>query len=345
MSVACTDFLFGGTQQQTLPAVLAVFGGDAFLTALTRNRIREQVVGAEADEFTYSVYVGDETKLSDVMDDLHTPPFIGDCRLVVVQEADKFVTAYRSNLEEYVADPSDCGVLLLEPKTWSKATKLAKLVDKHGLAIEAKPPDKPKDAEDWCVQWARREYGKKLSGPVAALLVEQVGMHLGQLDQELCKLANYVGERKEIDLAAVQTMVAGTHAEETFKLLGYALEGQLPRALEQLDRMLVSGVAPQLVFGTIVTQMRKLTRAARLVVAGQSMKSALEDSGVRHPFAQRKSEQQLRSLGRERMAEAYRRLLQADYDLKGGSTMSFQAIIERFLVELASPRKSPSARR
>jgi DNA polymerase-3 subunit delta len=342
--VACADILFGDQSAQQ-PGIIAVFGGDAFLTTLTRNRIRDWAVGPDPDDFTFAMYTGEDAKLSDVLDDLHTPPFIGDRRLVVVESADGFVTSHRSALEDFAQNLSECGILLLEVKTWNKATKLAKLVEANGLAVEAKSPDKPKAAETWCVNWARRQYGKKLSPPVAAMLVEQVGMQLGQLDQELCKLANFVGVATEIDLNAVQTMVVGVHSEETFKLLGYALEGQLPRALDQLERMLASGVAPQMIVGTLITQLRKLTRAARLVVSGHSMRSALDDSGFRHPFAQKKGEQQLRAMGRERMAEMYRRLLQLDYNVKGGSSLSYQALIERFLIELAAPKARPGAAR
>lgn len=344
MSVDCLEFVFSKETKAQPPGIFAVYGGDGFLTELARKRIREWVIGPEVDDFTYSVYEGDEAKLSDVFDDLYTPPFVGDRRLVVVQSADKFVTAHRVALERFAENLSDCGTLLLEPKSWTKTTKLAKIVEKQGLAVEAKAPEKPAQAESWCVQWARRQYAKKLSPPVAAMIVELVGTNLGQLDQELCKLANYLGDEKEIDLKVVQTLVAGTHAEETYMLLQHALEGQLPHALDQLDRMLVAGTAPQMIVGTLVTQLRKLTRAARLIVGGMPMKAALEDSGIRHPFAIRKGEQQLRLLGRERMAGMYRRLLQLDYDIKGGSTESIQALLERFLIELASPRQPQRTR-
>ena len=74
--------------------------------------------------------------LADVLDELFTLPFFSRRRLVVVEEADTFVTKHRKDLEAYVGSPSASGTLLLQVKVWTATTNLAKLVDKVGLAID-----------------------------------------------------------------------------------------------------------------------------------------------------------------------------------------------------------------
>ncbi len=45
---------------------------------------------------------GDKPALADVLDELFTLPFFSRRRLVIVEEADTFVTKYRKDLEAYV---------------------------------------------------------------------------------------------------------------------------------------------------------------------------------------------------------------------------------------------------
>lgn len=336
MPVTSMDFLTK-KRPAAIPSVLVVFGDEEFLRRQSVAAIRDWVVGAEADDFTLSVYRGDDTKLSAVLDDLFTPPFLGERRLVIVEDADDFISEYREPLLKYLQAPSSTGNLLLDTKSWAATTKLAKGVEASGLAVDAKAP-KDWHVAAWCVQWAKLRYQKALAKPDAEWLVELVGTSLGQLDQEMSKLSTFVGDRPAIDLDAIQQLVAGTRTESAFRLLDLLLEGATAKALEYLDRQLVAGDSPIMIVAMLTAQLRKLTRAARAIVSGQSMDQALRDVGV-PPFAIERNRGYLRHFGRGRMAGMYRRLLEADLELKGGSALDQRTVLERFLIELS--RKTP----
>lgn len=315
------------------PPVAVVFGDDDFLRRQASVALRDWAVGPDPDDFTYSEYAGDTSRLRDVLDDLFTPPFIGDRRLALVEQADKFITNFREPLLDYVQAPSSCGVLLLEARSWMATTKLAKAVEESGLAIECKAPA-AWHVPAWVSQWASSRHGKRIDKATAEWLVELVGPSLGQLDQELAKLATFVGGADSIGIDAVNQLVAGTRVETVFKLLDQAIEGSIGQALEQLDRAILAGEQPVGVLAMLTSQLRKLTRAARGVVAGRSMDAALAEAGV-PPFAVEKARAHLRHLGRERMRRMLRLLLATDLDLKGNTALSPRVSLERFLVKLA----------
>ena len=75
-----------------------------------------------------SLYQPDCTKveLSEVLDELRTLPFLAEKRVVVLKDADKFVSEHRAALENYFDEPSKTGVLILTVEKWMKTTKLAK---------------------------------------------------------------------------------------------------------------------------------------------------------------------------------------------------------------------------
>src|SRR5207302_2159083 len=100
-------------------------------------------------------------------------------------------------LEKHVAEPAGAGTLVLDVKTWPATTRLAKLME-QGATIVCKTPAAYKLPE-WCVRWAAGQHGKQLSLPAARLLVDLVGPEMGQLDQELAKLATYAGQSAKID--------------------------------------------------------------------------------------------------------------------------------------------------
>lgn len=334
MPTKCMDFL----KRKKAPAIVpvyVVFGDDEFLRRETLRTIRKQVVGPEPDDFTYSEHDGETAKFADVVDELFTPPFLGDQRLVLVEDADDFITKHRDSLLPYVQKPSATGVLVMDVRTWRSNTKLATAVEGTGTAIECTTP-KAWHTPAWCVQWAADHHDKQLSSSAAEWLVELVGPILGLLDQELGKLASFVGTKPNIDEDDVTRMVAGTRTESAFKLLDLVLDGETAKALEMLHRQLTAGEAPVGLLAMTMSQLRKLTKAARLYLAGKSMNEALGDAGV-PPFAIQKSQAHLKRLGRPRMAAMYRRLLEADLAIKGGSGLTPRLALERFILDIAVP--------
>jgi DNA polymerase-3 subunit delta len=313
--------------------VIVIFGDDEFLHRQAQLVLRDWVIGPELADLNYVAYDGDEVALRDVLDILAMPPLLGERRLVVIDHADEFVSRNRSSLEAYVSAAFDFSVLLLHVSTFPSTTRLFKAVDASGFIINAAAP-KGFQVPGWCVRWAQANYGKTLAKSTSEWLVELVGTNLGQLDQELFKLATYVGAATTIDRADVDRVVAGTRTEATFKLLDLALDGQSAKALELLDRLLLSGESPVGILALFTHQLRRLTRAARLTAAGRSIHDALEAADVPAYFFE-KSNHQLRRLGRKRLTDMFRRLLSADLQLKGGSGLAPRIVLERLLLDLA----------
>src|SRR5687768_11115940 len=122
--------------------VCALFGDEPFLKRQVLAELRKQVLGGEDGEFSYRSFIGEEIEdPRAVFDELGTVAlFGGGQRLVVVNDADPFVTDNRPALESYVVNPKPTGVLVLEVKTWASTTKLYKAVAEKGLSIDCKTP-------------------------------------------------------------------------------------------------------------------------------------------------------------------------------------------------------------
>ena len=122
-------------ERPKLHRLFVVHGDEDFLRRLVHRAIRKLVLGEGEgkgdDGLSSSSHAGDTATFAEVMDELQTVPFFGDRRLVVVDNADPFVTRYKGlSREKGVGElPAATGVLVLDVKSWTSTTRLAKLVD------------------------------------------------------------------------------------------------------------------------------------------------------------------------------------------------------------------------
>src|SRR5207302_4515932 len=111
------------------PQSLYVLHGDeTFLKRQVLAALRDRILGPAGGDFGLSTLDGDKTSFSEVRNELETLPFVGTHRLVVVENADPFITTHRAALEKMVDQLPASGVLVLDVKTWVSTTRLAKLV-------------------------------------------------------------------------------------------------------------------------------------------------------------------------------------------------------------------------
>jgi DNA polymerase III subunit delta len=319
--------------------LFVVHGDEDLLRRLVIQAIRQAVLNDAKGECDYgfSAHAGDKATFADVVDEWQTVPIFGERRLVIVENADPFVTKYRAALEKQITQLPSSGSLVLDVKSWPSTTRLAKMVD-AAATIECKAPAAYK-LPQWCVKWAAARHAQQLTQPAAGLLVELVGPEMGLLDQEISKLALYVGKRKRIDVEDVDTLVGRSRMESTWKIFDAIAAGNTSEALKLLDRLLDQGEDPMRLVGAFSMQLRRLAQASRLAILGQPLALALEQAGV-VKFGIQAAEQQLRHLGRERAVQLYDWLLELDQGVKGGSQLSPRTLLERLVVRLA--RKEPT---
>jgi DNA polymerase-3 subunit delta len=317
------------------PAELAplyvVHGDEAFLRRLSIDALRTAAVGD--DDSAVSVFAGDKVEFAAVWDELTSAPFFAPKRVVVVADADPFVTRYRSLLEKkFAGELPSTGLLILDVRTWPANTRLAKLVDD---VLVCKAPTKTLPA--WVGKWARDRYGKEMPAVAADLLVEMVGPEMGLLAQEIEKLAIYVGERKRIETEDVDKLVGNSRTEDVWKIFDLVGQSKPAEALRMLQRSLEKGEEPMRLVGTLASQLRKLAQAARRsITMGLPLGQALTQAGI-NPYFARGAEQQLRHLTRARALRLYDMLLELNLDIRGNSPLPVETLLERFLLRLAAP--------
>ena len=316
--------------------VCVVFGDDAFLVRESIAAVGRAVFPDQDADAGTTRFTGAATSLATVLDEVRTLPFFSRRRLVIVDEADTFVTKYRKELEAYTEKPHNSGTLLLQTKQWAATTNLAKLVAKVGLPIDCSSP-KDADLLPWICQYASSRFDVQLDPAEARLLLELVGPESGILVAEIEKLSIYAAETKRIDRTAILKLVGAGRVETIWKTLDAALAGQPRLALEHLDTLISGGEEPVGMLAAMSANLMKLHFAGHYRAARLSVDEACRLAGI-PSFAVDKTRKQHAHLGPSRVDRLPATLERADLDLKGGSTLDARIILERFLIRLALPR-------
>lgn len=323
--------------------VYALLGDEDFLKRRCRDAIVALALGDADPSFAVSTYPGEGLDFSTVRNDLDTLPFLAPARVVVVEQADPFVTEHRPALEAYAQKPSKIGVLVLDVKSFPETTKLAKaLPDAAKLVCKAPPDYKATEwATNWVLGWSKTQHGKPLSADAAALLVELVGPQLGLLDQELEKLAAAVGAKPVIDAGDVDALVGRSREANVFQILARIGEGRPGAALKVLGEALDEGQHPLQILGALGSNLRKLATVGRLSAQGFPLGPAMDAAGVpKWPKIRDESDRLVKHLGRGRLAKLPDWLVELDLGLKGGNPLPPRLQLERLIVKLARPREA-----
>ncbi len=310
--------------------VYAVVGNDRFL----RSEALARLLGTlepETDGMGPTTFDGERAELADVLDEARTMSLLGGRRLVVVDEADDFVSKYRDRLEAYVASPADAGVILLVCSSMPKTTRLYKAIAASGEIVTCEAP-KRNEVAGWITARAKAVYGKTIEPAGVARLRDHIGDVLGSLDAELGKLAAYAGTRSVITAADVDALV-GQHREETvFAVVDAMAVGDARTALGLWEQVLATDrAAPGRAIAGLAFGVRKMLSARRELDGGAPLGNIARMLFTSPDVARERMERvSVRTL-EDQLSD----LCEADLAIKTGAA-TLEGTIEEFIVTHAA---------
>jgi len=313
-------------EDQSKHFVYAVTGADRFLRQAALQQLLATIEDT-LDELGPTRVEGSTAMLAEVLDEVRTVSLLGDARVVIVDDADEFVSKHREQLERYCSQPSPTGILILLCNSMPASTRLYKIIKKSGDVIKCETPSK-RALNDWIIKHAQRAYGKRITPRVAEALRHSTGDDPGLLDAELSKLATYVGVRPTVESADLDAVTGRHREEQVFGVIDHVLSGDPGGALDLWAQVLATNraaSAPAVAVGGLAAALRRWLRARRMMDAGRSMREAL--STVWIPDAER-------HLGRVTTAELealQRDLLAAELGSRSGTT-DVPYAIEKWIV-------------
>ena len=314
------------TSPSPIHPIYAIVSPSRFL----RSDALDHLLGAMGDAggpVAPARFEGPSAVLANVLDEVRTPSLLGERRVVVVDDADPFITAHRTKLESYASTPSDCGSLIFLCNSLPKTTRLSKIIQKVGRVIAVEAP-KGRAVVRWTVERARTSYGKRLSMPAAQALFDHLGDSVGVLDAELSKLAVYVGDRGDITPADIDALTGHHREEKVFGVTDAIASGDAAGALRQWEQVLATDrAAPARAVAGLAWGIRRLLEARRDWENGANLQE-LSRRLYTDPSVLKRRLERVTVEGLERQQ---RDLLEADLAVKTGASTVGSAV-EKFIL-------------
>jgi DNA polymerase-3 subunit delta len=276
----------------------------------------------------------DQREPTAVMDTLQNTPLFVARRMIILQDADEFISRARQAIEKYLQHPSSTAVLVMSVQRWDRRTTLAKLVEKVGVAVGCWQPRSEGEVIDWLQRRARSAHKKRLGSEAAQLLADLCANDLSALEAELQKLEIYVGQAAEITAQDVAAGGMGYSAYRPFDLCDKLAAGDRAGALRVVEALLQEGLPAVAFVGTLRSYFRRLLEA-KLASESEGLGAAVARF-CKIPREQEGFRRQLARFSADDLIKAHRALLEADLEAKTNRYPE-KLIVERLLMALMVP--------
>lgn len=330
-----------------LPAFVVLGGNADFMKELFIQRFGQTVFGEEEPLVQRFDGPTNESQLSSlplaqVLDELRTLSFFSSQRLVVLREADTFLTAHSEPLLSFVNSGFSGGHLVALVKNADRRRKLMKAIEKDGWLVQCQQPyDRPppwdtrtpdwdSDLSRWVVNRAKLKE-LQLDLQTAFALHSQAGTDLAIIEEELEKLRTVVGSSstRKVTIETIQRVVGDTHDQSVFDLVELFLDGRRQELLQEYHNLLRRGFVSRgtrttdptaivlLFVGAIIPRLRALRRAHAMGASGGTQDDWLSVGLVKRPFLPR-FERQFRAVSAKKANRVLSKLYDLDRAVKTG---------------------------
>lgn len=319
-------------EQGKPPAPVYLFRGDAdFLMDEAWELLLEKLVPEKARRFNGERLQARDCPAEQVVARLSTVSMFGGKNLIMVQNVELWPKDQLKAIQNYVAKPHSSACLVLTAGRKKGLEKFeAALASGGGATVEFASPSE-REAPKW-LQERAKIHGKRLGPQAAALMVEQVGVDLLRLEQELAKLCLYTGERKTIDPEDVQEVVGLQRSFTIFELVRYVGAGHASRAVASLRGLLLAGEAPLAILGLLARQIRSLWQVKDGSERGLSIAQIAQQTKL-PPFVVKEHARQTAAFQEKDLRRIHGKLRETDLTLKS-SGASPEMALEALIVDL-----------
>ncbi len=222
--------------------------------------------------------------------------------------------------------PPDTVVVFRSQQAADSRRRVVKRLGQVGAVLSAVAPASD-DLPPWCVARAPT-HGVRVQPAAAAALCMRVPASFDLLDQELAKLAAYVGAGGTIAADDVRALVAPSREESVFALMDAVAEGRAADAFALLRQMLLQGEQPLGIMALLARQVRLLAFGRDVLDTGGGPDRLAAAAGGLHPYVARRMLTQARAFAEPDLEGALEAVWEAEWAVKSGRLDEEAALLD-----------------
>jgi DNA polymerase-3 subunit delta len=290
---------------------------DTYLASETLNSVVAKLLpDQEEREMNLIQYSGSDRsfKFEPVLNEMREGAFFGGTKVVVVRRMP--VTNDKAGIKQILKRdgwaPGNIMVLSCRRSLTPDVQK--KLLASENVTFLDGTPPATRDIPNILTRMAKRR-GCMLEGNAAHAVLDLIGPILPLLWTEICKLSDYVGERKAITIDDVHEVCTDIREHDIFGVVDAITSKNAGRALGELRKLFEQQVAPLQILSLLANQYRRLLMFRSASDQGATLEEAGQAAGMM-PWLARKQAPLAKRIPVGHSMRALAILKQADHDLK-----------------------------
>ncbi len=305
-------------------------GEEEFLKREALQVLYDKLVAEDQKDFNYALLYGKEVSAGVLIDQCQALPFLADCRLVVVQEIEKFQD--KAKLLNYIQqpNPSTC-LVLVAGKLDNRSRKTEFYSELKEYEVVFWPLFK-NELKKW-VEQKFRGYQKNIDPAAVDFLIEAAGPNLANLDSEISKLVVSLPSDKRITLAEAQKNIFRSSAEHAVRLEKAVSARELDRALLALQDLFAEGGVSTQALWIISHAWRRLLIAKEMQSQQASPGDILKKFNIKKFDEQRELAGNLPKFNLAELISKHKKIADTDRAIKSGLQNPLWAL-EHLLIDL-----------
>lgn len=320
------------------PTFYVFHGEDDYTIRAEVHKLRDKM----GDDLNTSEFDGTQVSVGEVLAAAQSMPFLSDKRLILVEGMLSSLSGKSKKAKEQMTQlvealpklPEFTRLVFIETQKLSAKHPALKAVKENPNGY-AKEFDVPRNPATWLRRKAE-EYGVTLEPKALSALVNIIDNDLRRADNELVKLAAYVGEGQTITEQDVATLTSYVPEGNIFEMTD-ALGLRDTRTAQNVLHQLMRDSDAQSLMGMIIRQFRLLIQAREVLDSGGRTGDIASAIGV-HPFVGKKLAEQVRHFHSiEELEAIFRHLLEIDVAIKTGRIDDSGVGLDLFIARLSVP--------
>lgn len=347
------------TANKLRPAYVFI-GDEVFFRDQCRQALLEHLAPPDLRDFSLHDLDLSDVSVAEVLDRARTPSLMAPFQVFFIRgvknlygrgsHAEEFAA-----IEAYVKDPNPAAVLIfiadhlsipadirrMEMQDKDRYERIHETLGQFCGMVELARVEET-DGMRWIISHAEKE-GVKVDQDAARELIDSLGADMMMVSRELEKLILYVGEKKQITLGDVETMVLSAKQRSLYELTDAISSRDRARALAVLDALLSSSEGDDAAIGHLYMLSR--TFRQMLVILEKNVRDsrtiwqALWQGFRVPPFAAEDLIRQARRYkSRRDLTRALKLIARADLGLRSNPP-SKRMVLEQLVIALAEEPK------
>lgn len=331
-------------KKKQFSSIYVLYGTESFLINETKQLLTSHVLEGEESDFNLSTYDLEETPIEVALEDAETLPFMGDKRLIFLNNP-FFLTAEKSKskvehnlkkLEAYIQEPAPYTIIVFSGsyEKLDERKKITKELKRKGSVVEAGRLNE-QELKMWVKERASLNH-VEIDADAVQQMLELAGTNLFMLTSEVDKLALYAHDLKKINVQMVEKLVSRSLEQNIFALVDKIVQKKIEEAFRIYYDLLKQNEEPIKILSILSGQFRLIYQVKELARKGYGQQQIAGFIKV-HPFRVKLAAGQAKLFKDEELTDIMKLLAEADYQSKTGG-MNKEMLIEMFLFRLQGKR-------